>query len=290
MLSGEGSIGLISESNGSVGSIEGSSLGGLNGLPKETPSETDATMGVRSVSRGGIRAVGWLIMGKEGGIRAVGWLIMGKEGGIRAVGWLIMGREGGISAEGWLIGKDGNNGAEGSKGAAIDGAAIDDKIEGGAIDGAAIDGAAIDDRIEGGAIDGAATELKTSGIEDVEGIELGIDGIEGGEAIAKDVADGIEIVKDVAEGIAKEVRIDVSAKEGAECIDNEDTDTVTDGTATVDATMTGTTIDPGRLTDGTATGTPKATMISMRCGKFCEMVVSIVKLQRRILSLVQSIR
>ena len=46
---------------------------------------------------------------------------------------------------------------------------------------------------------------------------------------------------------------------------NEGTDTVTvaDGTATVDATITGTTTDPGKLTDGTATGIPRATIDNM---------------------------
>ena len=50
---------------------------------------------------------------------------------------------------------------------------------------------------------------------------------------------------------------------------NEDTGTasVADGTATVDATTTGTTTDPGKLTEGTTegtTGTPKATMVARR--------------------------
>ena len=42
---------------------------------------------------------------------------------------------------------------------------------------------------------------------------------------------------------------------------------VAEGTATVDATTTGTTTDPGKLTEGTTegtTGTPKATMVAMK--------------------------
>ena len=74
---------------------------------------------------------------------------------------------------------------------------------------------------------------------------------------------------------------------------NEGTDTVTvaDGTATVDAATTGTTIDPGKFTDGTTTGIPRAAIDNMcaaadyrnacekekRRVKFCEMVVSVVE-------------
>ena len=124
---------------------------------------------------------------------------------------------------------------------------------------------------------GIATELNTGGMDGGIATELNTGGRDGGVATELNTG-GIRIVKDVGDRIGKEVRIGVSAREGAEVID-----TVADGTATVDATTTGTTIDPGkltdgttidpgRLTDGTAAGIPRATIVNM-----CAAAIYLVK-------------